>query len=1290
MVRKIKYFKKETPIVLPDALESKRENSSYNKLLHNNMNNIPLNNATGIRIKNNYSNVKYMREQLYSENVSQKKFKVKRGQTGSNFMKRNNYSDIAFKTKNKINLNDINMHNTGYNQNNMQSIVEEENKLKYIRNNNKFLNFNNKSNEYDNKINNLSKINNNISEIYYNLSLEDIEVKVGVLWNRLGVEETFKKTFNKLKEDMESDEAKKEFMIMEIQILENFEKLLKELSSEIEKREKSLLLIKKLNKIIEKQFIDLDLEINEKILKDFYQALIGYRINTIKIVEGFMTYHQLFSYNINKGKFKEDYLIKKYELFGKENQTGNYLLKIKNDLNFLGKSKINGYKQLNLNFGVNSDPFLLNAIYKIPFNLEKYCSRIKQCQYAIMQEVIFNAINPDPNYTYKDNDNDNEKDIYDNEEGKAESGTNNNSYKFNKKDNIKYRYDNSNRYRNNNYQRMREGNRKSEKIMIEAQLIDQKDYERFFNTNIYNDDQSDEKMLVEIRNGFKKMNKKNFKIKTDDNSSKINDKYKKEESKINQIEKSEKKEQNDLIKNNDNDNNNNNENKDDKNKENNINIDKKKKNENIEIIDKRKEPDKMKENKDINENLINIIENKNENENKNEKQNKSNVDSIKDNNIKEHISIDIKESKEKSRSVSPISEKGSKIILTKEMNENQKDNNVNITNDKNNIAIKSIRESDLIEFYIGKLSDFLPLYSSYYNLIPEEQKIIFNIKSDPMQYIYNNFCPKIIIYKDKKSQNIKGLCIFSHIFTNESKNNDLFIEHISSYNDEERETIFEKLLSFIKENSCNIFGLANNKKEKEIYIDLYYKCINGKFSINTDIRDFLRNQMKFKWVKLENSSKLIRYQKMRHQFIVGSGNKIDLLNNEYDDNNVLNESILGRKEFNNDENNKNEEEQESEENELNIDISRILDNDIEKGRNNQDKDIINSEDKNNNTHISKKLNLLNNFTIKNKTVLKFSKEYNDNNKKNNCLINIKYSNPFNFIYLLNKINESENISYNDISTNINNFFSKKDSDIINNITSNCIFEKKTILLETDYYYSDVHELMKENKNKFKINTNINIYPIFDNCISFKYKNYYYNRVQQKKIKSFIDKDTQQNFYMINKTENQILLISSSLNETFKQKYISNENKDNISINFMNIYHNLNDADNIDNNILYIPAFEIKSKLVNNYFINNENNNKYNLYCFEDYYNVKYLTEELKINKNMGKGHNKNINTNFYFDMVKEEDTNKQNFIGDDFLLVILNLNVTEDLRALPLLTLYITKDNFISDENITIKVSGNN
>ena len=120
----------------------------------------------------------------------------------------------------------------------------------------------------------------------------------------------------------------------------------------------------------------------------------------------------------------------------------------------------------------------------------------------------------------------------------------------------------------------------------------------------------------------------------------------------------------------------------------------------------------------------------------------------------------------------------------------------------------------------------------------------------------------------------------------------------------------------------------------------------------------------------------------------------------------------------------------------------------------------------------------------------------------------------------------------------------------------------------------------------------------------------------------------------------------------------------------------------DKNILYIPAFEIKSKLVNNCYCN-ANEEKYNLNCFEDYYNIKYLTEELmsvKNNKNAKRNKNYNGNTsmNFDYDLIKEIDIDKQNFIDDNFLLIILNLNIIEKLKALPLLTLYITKENFIS------------
>ena len=1316
MVRKIKDSKKE-----PNKKQDEREKGWDDRFIYNKLeDNIP--EKKPISKKNDYtSNINYLKQQFNNDKINQRKSTKKRGKSGYKFIQEKNNSNIINKNKIRIKSNDIlkynnlvDLNNTENSNNNEILSLLGEKKIGIIGNDNIIPNKNNNSTNF---IRNNNYINiNNTSNIYNSMSLDEIEVYVGILWNKLGVKDTYQKTFNEVKEEKENDEAKKEFMILEIQNLEKMEKFLKELSCLIENRDRTILLLKKISELMEKQFISINLDIKESVINYFYKAIIEYRKNTIKVIEGIELFNQLFSYNVNKGKFDEEILVRKSKLFDKENNIKNYLLKIKDDLNFLGYSKVNGYKQLNLNFKTSNDPFLLSALEQIPFNLDDY-NRVKQCQYAIMQEVIFESM-----YSRMDNKNNNgEPNILDyaaesSKKKKLEPIINhNNSSVISNNNNSKIvKNENNNRNNNNDERKRKENNKikKTEKIVIETQLIDKNNYENFFgnkNSIEESDDQMLEKLKTELNavNVFNKYKKENSKIQIDSmnqNNNRSNDNLndKIDNDKLKSVEKNKKSE--------DTENNNNNNIKITENKENedkkDINKDQEKDNKKPEDIEVIKEDIKNEEktdnvnfgkieDKDNNEDFVNI----DENININEEQNKINFNNgNKDNNIEENIlenslviSKKINPTKEHNRSSTPKSLRNSKIMTTKEINQNQnqknslnKDNNTSEVKDE--IIIQSNRDNDYIAFYCGKISNFISIYSSYYNTIPEEQKIIFNLKPEPVEYFHNNFFPKIIIYSDKKTRTIKGLCIFSFIFTNESKNNGIFIEHISSYNEEEREKIFEKLFSYIKENSYNLFGFENNRKDKEIYIDLYYKNEDGKFKINTEIRDFFRNQLKFKWVKLENLSKYVRYQKMRHQFMINSdNNNANLLNNEYDDNNILNQSILGRKEFNNDENaNESEGEEESEDDEINTDISRIFDKD-----NFNDKESIDIplNDNINNSHSHNKFNLLNNFSIKNKTVLKFNKKsYNYKNKDNKkSLTYIKYSNPFNFIYLLKKIND--NLSYDNISSNIEYYFNKKDSNIINQILQKS-FNLENVLKEDNFYYSDINELKNKSKNKFKVNSNINILPIFDSCISFKYKNYYYNRVQLKKVQTFIDTETQQTFYMVDKNENHILLISSSLNEKFKQKYIIKENKDNISINFINIYNNLVDIDNKDKNndkdknILFIPAFEIKCKLVNNCYCN-VNDEKYNLNCFEDYYNIKYLTEELmsaKNNKNIkrNKNYNGNASMNFDYDLIKEIDSDKQNFIDDSFLLVILNLNIIEKLRALPLLTLYITKANFIS------------
>ena len=1132
IVRKIKEIKKE-PIKIQDTFESKREKGwderfIYNKLEDNNQEKRPI----PKKAKNDYiSNINFLKEQLGGENM--KKSNKKRGKSGykiyhenkmNNNINKNKIiinSNNIFKNDNKINLNNI--YNTGEKESDAISLLDNK-KLKYTNNNYKIINKNNNSAEYNNKNtnknSNIDIINkNNNSAMFYSMNLDELEIYLGILWNKLAVKESFQKTFNKLKEDMENEEAKREFTVMEIENLEKLENFLKKLCLEIENRDKAILLLKKLIEVMEKQFIELNLDIRESLLNDFYQTIMGYRINTIKVVESIVTFNQLFSHPINKGKFYEELLIRKYKLFDNENTNSNYLIKIKNDLNFLGNSKINGYGQLNLYFNSNSDPFLLNAVEKVPIDIDYY-NRIKQCQYVIMQEVIFDAINPSSEL---DKINTNDTKEYSNKKKKLEplnpnnnnskiinnNNLGNNSYKIIKKEKeniscIDKRDKDKDNAKNYNNEKLSKENfklKKSEKIEIETQLIDRNNYENFFGTKNLNEDLTEEQTLEELKKEFNiiqniKDNKK------ESNKSLIDNKKNNQNiDNIEEIKKEDNKEKNCVQKEKDyNKNKGNDEKKDNKesnkkdiktNKEevNYINTNKEEVNDiteeiNVHEINKNmlqekkeevKKPvnrkikeikenspqeknnnsnNKEKENitkilkdKDNNEDLLNIEENININEehnktsndyinkdskeNNNINKNKDNNNN-KDNNIEENIlenSLDVskkvKKSQERSRSCTPKSQRGLKNVPINEVIQN-KDNN--ISNNKPEI-IHPIKDNDYINFYCGKISTFITIYSSYYDTIPEEQKIIFNLKSNLLEYLYNNIYPKIIIYRDKKTKKFKGLCIFSHIFTNEAKNNALYIEHISSYNEEEREKIFENFLNFIKDNSHNIFGFENNKNEKDIYIDLYYKSKDGKFTINTEIRDFFRKHLKFRWVKLENLSKYIRYQKMKHQIMINrDDNNKDYLNNEYDDN-ILNQSILGRKEFNNDENNNDSDnEEESEDDEINLDISTIFDLD---NKNNE----INSSNTNekNDFHPNKKNNLLNNFSIKNKTVLKFNNKIIAKKKK--LKTHIKYANPFNLIFLLNKIKKNENFSYDRISPNINSYFNQKDCKIINQILS---------------------------------------------------------------------------------------------------------------------------------------------------------------------------------------------------------------------------------------------------------------
>ena len=589
-------------------------------------------------------------------------------------------------------------------------------------------------------------------------------------------------------------------------------------------------------------------------------------------------------------------------------------------------------------------------------------------------------------------------------------------------------------------------------------------------------------------------------------------------------------------------------------------------------------------------------------------------------------------------------------------------------NEKNSNIIKTYNTS----YYCGSLSDFVFIYNNYYERIPLEQKKIFNIKSNPLEYFYHNYYPKIIICSDKKLSLTKGICIYSVVLNYEKKPNKIIIEHLSSYNEEEMENIIKNIFSFLKNN--NILSNSSNNITGEIYIDLYFYLENEKFFINTKIRDFIKNELKFKWVKLENISKEIRYQKMKHIFSSNYDDNNNLLNNEIDDNNILNQSIIGKKALK----------------ELN--------------ESNEDSFFDDNKD-----------NILCNFIILNKSIIKYKNksEKEKENEDNLILNNIKYINPFNIIYLIKKI--PEDCIYSEyIENNTYNFFNMNEHfDIEEILNNNDGISLNDILINNSFLTSELHQLIdffdkkynkKEinDKNQFNINAKMNIFPLFENCISIKYNHYYFNRIENENIKILVEKETKQKFYFLTanniKNDNIILLISSSLNDNFLEKYINNQTTSNLGLKFIDIYNNITSCESENKNnkakkYLYIPSFSINSKIELNYKrhkcpnnqeeLNENNEDIFIINKYEEYFKIKFISEDF-IGETKYKNKKKNINSsiNFYYDKIEDDYIkNKDLIIDDNFIIFILNFDIIDNFATIPLLSLYITKDNFISDKD---------
>ena len=354
-------------------LKFDKNNQKYNNFRIRNIKHI----NSKIRKGNDLLNINYLKEQ-FNENNNDKR----RGK--SSYRPNNSNSNDKEDLNRKINSNKAL-------KNNIKNINESENdnnKNNQNKTDNLYYTFdNNNNNNFPNNIKNYFMS----CKFLFTMNIDEIEEYLEILWKQLCIKNNYIDIFNLQKKNFNNIEELVDFLILEIENLKKFEDIMIKLSKEIESRERNISQIKNIiEKMNENNEEDNNNINNKKIMDDFFNSIISYRVHSIKVVE----YYLLFKEKIIQGnsiqKFDEENIMKKYGLII---NGCNYLIKMKKDMSFIINSKIiNNRENFDIFNSFKGDPFLTSLYNIIPVSRE-YKQRIKYCHYYIIQETINENIN---------------------------------------------------------------------------------------------------------------------------------------------------------------------------------------------------------------------------------------------------------------------------------------------------------------------------------------------------------------------------------------------------------------------------------------------------------------------------------------------------------------------------------------------------------------------------------------------------------------------------------------------------------------------------------------------------------------------------------------------------------------------------------------------------------------------------------------------------------------------------------------------------------------------------------
>jgi len=100
-------------------------------------------------------------------------------------------------------------------------------------------------------------------------------------------------------------------------------------------------------------------------------------------------------------------------------------------------------------------------------------------------------------------------------------------------------------------------------------------------------------------------------------------------------------------------------------------------------------------------------------------------------------------------------------------------------------------------------------------------------------------------------------------------------------------------------------------------------------------------------------------------------------------------------------------------------------------------------------------------------------------------------------------------------------------------------------------------------------------------------------------------------------------------------------------------------------------------------MNENNEDMFIMNKYEEYFKIKFISEDF-IGETKYKNKKKKVNSsiNFYYDKIEDDYIkNKDLIIENNFIIFVLNFDIIDNFATIPLLSLYITKDNFISDKD---------